>query len=155
MFNQDFARIRYNMFSDRNAKSASRYASYVSHVGFSMDVQGQPCHHRPWYHGDTVDFSTSRALVISLYADIFFVIVFFSCCIVDYFLITAERIVFVALLVMDTTFITSYYFFIKKRCDEIRTCTGLQRSLCLEWLVLEMLPPLNERQWQLSAGDGF
>ena len=40
----------------------------------------------------------------------------------------------------DTTFITSYYFFIKKRYDEIRTRTGLQRRLCLEWLVLEVLP---------------
>ena len=55
MFNQDFARIRYNIFSDRNAKSASRYASYVSHVGFSMDVQGQPCLHRPWSHSDAID----------------------------------------------------------------------------------------------------
>ena len=35
-------------------------------VGFSMDVQGQPCLHHPRSHGDTIGFGTSRALVIFL-----------------------------------------------------------------------------------------
>ena len=48
--------------------------SCVNHAGFSMDVRGQPCLHRPWSHSGAIDLCillSIHPINVSIYSKLF------------------------------------------------------------------------------------